>query len=109
MTRGQRTLWLLRGQLLLAGLMIVVGSLLALQASGALPSHTVALGAIGSGLRHGDGAAWVSAGFVLLILTPVVRLLATAGTFVRERDWRFVGATALVLAIVVSGLVIGRG
>jgi uncharacterized membrane protein len=104
----QRALWLLRGQLLLSGGLIVVGAALSLSQTGALPGTTQDLHRLAAGLAGGDAASLVSMGFVLLILTPVMRLLTTAGRFVREQDWRFVGVTGVVLTIVVSGLLLGR-
>jgi uncharacterized membrane protein len=103
----QRALWLLRTHLLLAGGTIVFGSALSLARTGTLPIGTIALSQLPASLGSGDGAAWVSAGFLLLMLTPVLRLLTSAGTFVKERDWPYVAMTGLVLAIIVSGLVLG--
>jgi uncharacterized membrane protein len=103
----QRSLWLLRTHLLLAGGTIVLGSALSMIQTGTLPLGTLDLSHLPAALGTGDGAAWVSAGFLLLILTPVLRLLTSAGTFVRERDWPYVAMTGLVLAIIVAGMVLG--
>lgn len=105
-TGRQYTLWLLRSQLLLSGGLIVGGGSLALLRTGRLPDHTVALGQLLPGMLAGDATAWLTAGFLLLILMPVQRLLTTAALFARERDWLFVGVAAIVLMIVVAGLVI---
>jgi len=44
------------------------------------------------------------AGFVALMLTPVVRVIASIVGFAQERDWVFALITAGVLALLAGGL-----
>lgn len=48
--------------------------------------------------------ALVQLGVLLLIATPVARVLFAAGAFLRQRDWRYVAISAGVLAVLLFGL-----
>ena len=51
--------------------------------------------------------AVVQLGLGILVLTPVVRVAASALLFWRERDWTYVAITAAVLAMLVASLALG--
>ena len=60
-----------------------------------------------SGL-YANWSLWmVSGGIALLIGLPVLRLAVLLATFAVERDYRFAGATAAVLAIIAASLAVG--
>lgn len=44
--------------------------------------------------------AWLYLGILLLLVTPVARVIVTILTFVAERDWRYVAISAAVLAVI---------
>ena len=98
-------------KLLHAGLMISV----ALMAVGL--ALAAALGASsGSPLRVRDIPAAIAAldprgilgiGILLLILTPLVRVLASATHFARENDRLYVGLTAIVLFNLILAVAVG--
>jgi uncharacterized membrane protein len=71
------------------------------------PPHTAL--AIWQGLWSGDPEATIMAGIVVLLLTPVVRVAISALAFAFERDWRYVAITLLVLGILVTSFLIGKG
>jgi uncharacterized membrane protein len=48
-------------------------------------------------------------GLLILIATPILRVLGSFAAFVHERDWRYAGITFLVLSILFASLVFGRG
>jgi uncharacterized membrane protein len=50
----------------------------------------------------------IQAGLLLLIATPVARVVFSVYAFARERDWLYVGVTLLVLAILLYSLVWGK-
>lgn len=52
----------------------------------------------------GQGRAIILLGIVLLIATPVARVVFACGAFVRERDWRYVGITVVVLGVLAYSL-----
>lgn len=45
-------------------------------------------------------------GLLVVVLTPIVRLIAAGAAFLRHRELRYATATALVLVLLVGGLVI---
>lgn len=51
-----------------------------------------------------DGASVMQLGVVLLILTPVTRVLFTLFAFLYKRDWMYVVVTVIVLSVLLYGL-----
>ena len=49
----------------------------------------------------------IQLGLLLLILTPVARVILLAGAFARQRDYLYVGIAGLVLAILLYSLLHG--
>jgi uncharacterized membrane protein len=66
------------------------------------------LGALFSGLLALDPASVIALGLVVLIATPFIRVAVSIMAFALERDWRYVAITAIVLAILFSGIILGR-
>lgn len=60
------------------------------------------------GLAAGDSRSWIQFGLLLLIATPVARVLFSIFAFADERDWAYVGITAIVAAILLFSLFGGR-
>ncbi len=60
------------------------------------------------GLMHANGQAVIVLGLVLLIATPVVRVIVSTVAFYRERDRVYVAITLLVLALLLVSFVLGR-
>ena len=57
-----------------------------------------------------DGGAWLegvllNVGIVLLLATPVARVLVSIVEYAHERDWAFVALTAVVLAELAASVV----
>lgn len=50
----------------------------------------------------------IQLGLLLLIATPVARVVYSVYGFARERDWLYVGVTLVVLAVLLYSLVWGR-
>jgi uncharacterized membrane protein len=60
---------------------------------------------IWQGIRQGHGNAIIEAGIYLLLLTPIMRVAASAILFAfEERDWLYAVITATVLLLVLAGL-----
>ena len=100
---------LLRAGVLLAAAVVVLGGALYLrQSSSATASYQtfrgepVALKTI-SGVVHGafsgEPQAVIQLGLLLLIATPIARVLFSVGAFALERDWLYVGLTLVVLGV----------
>jgi uncharacterized membrane protein len=61
------------------------------------------------GLEHAQGRAIVTAGLLLLIATPVLRVAISVLAFVYQRDRTFVVITTVVLTLLLTSFVLGRG
>jgi uncharacterized membrane protein len=51
-------------------------------------------------------ATLLTAGLVVLMATPVTRVIVSVVEFARQRDWRFVLYTVFVLALLLGSLVV---
>lgn len=52
-------------------------------------------------------ALWLfTIGLVLLILTPIARVVASVISFAREREWLFVICTSIVLALLIVSIIV---
>ena len=70
-------------------------------ATAADPSYT-SLPAILGGFLDFTPVGWIQAGVLLLILTPILRVVLSFFSFVEERDWLYAAITAVVLAVIIS-------
>jgi uncharacterized membrane protein len=52
-----------------------------------------------------SGRGIIQIGLLILIATPVMRVILSLASFARQRDWLYVGFTALVLALLLFSLV----
>ena len=66
----------------------------------------------GNGIINGiitlRGQAIIQAGIILLIATPVLRVIFSAVGFILEKDYMYVGITLLVLAIIFMSMLSGH-
>jgi uncharacterized membrane protein len=105
----------LRGGVLLSAGLLILGALLyfARVLRGGAPANPLvfphSLGDVFSSLGHGDPLAILALGLIVLLLTPVARVLISIFAFARERDWLYVGITTLVLLILLLSFLLGRG
>jgi uncharacterized membrane protein len=60
------------------------------------------------GLLHGDSTAILLVATVLLILTPVARVVVSIVAFVVDRDYKFVVVTSFVLLVMVITVILGE-
>jgi uncharacterized membrane protein len=54
-------------------------------------------------------SGFLDLGLLMLIATPILRVIGSIIAFLYERDWRYVAITCLVLGIVMLSLVLGSG
>ena len=105
---------LLQAGVLLASAVVLIGGLLYLNAyAGIVKDYRTFTGEPGS-LRHpvelfrllttGDAAAIVQLGVLLLIATPIARVVFAAVGFAVERDRLYVAISLAVLAVLIFGL-----
>jgi uncharacterized membrane protein len=105
---------LLRTGVLIAALIVLAGGMWFLsEAHGArreyktfrgVPAELSSLPAIVHGAMGGQALALIQLGILVLIATPVTRVLFSMLGFGLERDWMYVGVTAIVLALLLYTL-----
>ncbi len=54
-------------------------------------------------------SGFMALGLLVLLATPIIRVVGSIVAFAYERDWRFAGITFLVFIIVMSSILLGRG
>lgn len=107
-------IWILRASIGFCLLLVVTGLVLFFfHGSARLPAAPS--GSLFSIIRHAvmrsaslHADAFLDAGIVLLLLTPMVRPLAGVYISARARDWLYTCIGLLVLMLVVSGVVAGQ-
>ncbi len=55
------------------------------------------------------GTILMQAGLLVLLVTPVARVVVSVFEYAAERDWLFLGLTATVLVILLAGLLYAIG
>ena len=70
--------------------------------SAAAQTNYTTLGGLWQGILHGDAASCVQVGVIVLILTPIARVVLSLFDFIVEQDWLYVSITAIVLAVIIS-------
>ncbi|HEX6535284.1 MAG TPA: DUF1634 domain-containing protein [Gemmatimonadaceae bacterium] len=71
------------------------------------PAMLSSLGGIIAGVARLDPRAIVQLGIVLLIATPVARVLFTLVAFALRRDWRYVLISGIVFGLLIYSLLAG--
>ena len=54
-------------------------------------------------------SGFLALGLLVLLATPILRVLGSIFAFAYERDWRFAGITFVVLMVVVASILLGKG
>jgi uncharacterized membrane protein len=70
-----------------------------------VPNRLNTLSGIVTGAMHGDALAIVQFGILMLIATPVARVVFSVFAFLAERDWLYVAISALVLCVLAYSLI----
>ncbi len=101
-------------RMLILGLVVSTAAMLAGLALSAmnhspLPTRIIPFAQIFSGLKTGAPASFLSLGMLLLIATPVLRVIGSIAEFIIQRDWRYACVTLMVLLILIISVVVGRG
>jgi uncharacterized membrane protein len=106
---------LLRIGMLTAASVILLGGILFLVSQGQTtldyrafhgePDDLKQLSGIVSGAMHGYDRAIIQLGLVILIATPVVRVLFSAFAFLKARDYLYVGISGFVFLVLMYSLI----
>jgi uncharacterized membrane protein len=113
----QRLGMLLRGGVILSAAVTLIGGIMYLAVHGSSPVsyHMFAgepeslrtVGGVLSGVARGESISIIQLGVLLLIATPITRVLISVIGFARERDWMYVVFSLIVLVLLSYGLVHG--
>src|SRR5690348_6640990 len=105
---------LLRTGVFLSAAIVIIGALLLLGGNGhsshtynifrGEPAQLRTLAGIAQGARSGEPGAVIQLGLLLLIATPIARVLFSAIAFAFEHDWMYVSITLIVLSVLLYSL-----
>jgi uncharacterized membrane protein len=105
---------LLRGGVITAGLVVCAGALPYMVHYGKLSPHVHvfhgepakyrSVPAILADVYQRDSRGIIQFGLLLLIATPIARVVFSAFAFARQRDWLYLGVTLFVMAILIWSL-----
>jgi uncharacterized membrane protein len=108
---------MLRVGVSVSALVVLAGGILYLMRGGAAPDYThfhsapkeaLSIGGTFWGVVHGSAVSIIQLGILLLIATPVVRVIFALVGFLLQRDKLYVLVSAVVLAILLFSLVNSR-
>ncbi|HVC28523.1 MAG TPA: DUF1634 domain-containing protein [Gammaproteobacteria bacterium] len=107
-------IWILRISIALCALLIAIG-LIIFFVHGSTPILVTPSGSLREMIQtsiHGSiglhASAFLDAAIIVLLLTPMARLVAGIYVSARVRDWLYVGIGMLVLALVIVGVIAGQ-
>ncbi len=89
----------------LSCLLLLVGAVLYFHSPDTLPKHVPNLLAMLRRTAHWDGAHIIFLGLVMLMITPVARMVVLVVGFLMEKNWRFTLVSLVVLVgLLISGI-----
>lgn len=111
---GRLTAWVIAASVAAASALLV-GGLVAFVVRGSASAPISAHSFIGvlsralHGIQHFEARGLIEAGLVVLLLTPLARLVAGAVQSARRGDWRFVAIGVIVACLLAAGILLGTG
>ncbi|HEV2165404.1 MAG TPA: DUF1634 domain-containing protein [Thermoplasmata archaeon] len=102
--------WTLQAGIVLAALLLLAGIALTIAHGGAnilAPPYRVSLDSLPGQLASGAGPAFILLGVLVLVFTPIARVLVSLLHFARRRDIAFSLITAFVLTVLALSVVVG--
>jgi uncharacterized membrane protein len=109
--------WVLRIGVITSIAIVFLGGILYLYRHGnSMPNYTkftgvpdfVKVDGIINGILNFKGQSIIQAGVILLIATPILRIVFSAIGFVLEKDYLYVGISLLVLLIILISTISGQ-
>jgi len=106
--------WVLQGGVIISSVIIALGTLLLLLSPDGLTTnlgqaYPHSLGQIWTGIATWQPQAIIALGLVFLIATPVIRVAISIFAFAREHDRLYMFITLLVLTILITSFLLGKG
>jgi uncharacterized membrane protein len=111
--------WILRAGVFISMLVVVFGGVFYIYRHGAevndytrfkgVPEFVSTAPGIWHGIFTLRGRAIIQAGIILLILTPVLRVVVSGIGFLLEKDYLYSGISLLVLMVIIFSAISGHG
>lgn len=98
---------ILRTGLGIASVLMAIGVVLALT-EGRLQASAIRLPDVPDLVARGEPAGFMALGILVLLATPLTRVLALVVVFARDRDSRFAVIAGTVVALLTLGVFLGR-
>jgi len=99
----------LRGGIVLSVAFILFAFVLDAVSGAGLPAATLLPRDIVREVSRFNPSGFLSLGILVLLLTPVARVLLSLISYAKERDLTYVGITGVVLANLLIGILLGVG
>lgn len=101
--------WVLRAGVLLSAVIMLVGLVLVLVHPAGLPlARPAGFAQVFLGLARGNPLAVIDLGILILVLTPIARVLLSVLIFLRERDLTYTAITLFVLLVLIISFLLGK-
>jgi uncharacterized membrane protein len=88
-------------------IVMLIGLFLSVILHRPLPSGLSSFRRIFEGLADGSPASFLDLGILLLIATPILRVMGSLVEFIKERDWQYATVVCLVLLIITVSVFVG--
>ncbi len=95
--------------LLASTAMMLAGLMLALIRHRSLTTTTPDIDSTWTRIQALRPSGFLALGILILMATPIFRVLGAFVTFSYERDWRYAGFTLIVLLVLAASILIGKG
>lgn len=95
--------------LIISTVFMLIGVGLALFLQRDLPQAVPQLGDVWQRVLALRPSGFLALGLLVLIATPILRVIGSIAAFVYERDWRYAAITALVFAVMITSILLGHG
>lgn len=110
--------WVLRAGVFISMIVVFIGGVIYIYRHGhsianyhefkGVPDFVHSAGGIINGILHLRGRAIIQAGIILLIATPIIRVIFSAIGFILEKDHLYTGITFIVLLIIIISALSGH-
>ena len=91
----------------LSVLLILFGLVLSLVKQEPIPTTVPSLNIVVAQVLSLQSSGFLVLGILVLIATPIVRVISSIIAFIIEKDWRFAGITLIVLLTVIASILTG--
>ncbi len=101
--------WSLLAGVIVSGVLLALGLVTALASGQSRPKGAPSIPGLLRQAVHGEGVGLLYVGLLLLIATPILRVVVLAVGWAVEKQWRFAAVAVVVLTLLGLGLLLGVG